>query len=169
MNTSQSDSLYASLVAHIRTTEERSFVLQACTSLEDSIYHTHPERAQELLDELLPHQLAAPVKTALREARNISPRIELSVFVAKLREILNSLPVLSLEMTFEPSEETIALLSRWARHYVQEVVILELRKDVLLLGGVRIAWNGRYLEVNLANMVEDALAHEQSRIQKLLT
>lgn len=159
---------YDTILAQVRTTHERDILKGALDALVKNLYHTKPKPLGEIAEELLPYAINKALVASLGLAHATNDATAMETFFAGLAEALSGLRVIKLELAFEPQEETMAIISRWVRQHVGGDSIIDASVDPLLLGGVRIAFAGKYREVNLADMIESALIREEPRIQEML-
>ena len=159
---------FEAILAAVRTTRERDMLMQAIDACIKNLYHTKPAPLEELLAEIIPYTIAKPLITTMRKQLKDQTTAAIEEFFNKLTEALQALKVLELELAFEAQEPSVALLSRWIREHIGPDVIVEFTEDPLLLGGARIAFQGKFKEINLADVIESVLIRESARIQKIL-
>lgn len=107
----------------------------------------HPEKA--LLEQYGIKKTEA-IMTLLRN-NNINPesRIGIKEFFEKVQEKVSTLPVLSLVLAFEPSEENLQAFSRWFILNTNKQVLFEIKVDTTLIGGALILSEGKYLDYTI--------------------
>ena len=160
---------YDAILAQVRTAHERDIVKGALDALIKNLYHTEPKPLEEIAEDLLPYAISKALVSSTRLAHVADNAAAMEAFLSGLVSALGTFRVVKLELAFEPQEGTIAIVSRWVRQQVGRDSIIDTSLDPLLLGGARIAFAGKYREVNLADMIESALIREEPRIQKLLS
>jgi len=72
----------------------------------------------------------------------------------KLKERLESLPVFSLTIAFEPTEEFRGKLANWIKENVEKKAVLDLKIDKEILGGAIISWQGKYRNYSLSEKLK---------------
>lgn len=159
---------YDAILAQIRSVHERDIVKGALDALVKNLYHTKPKPLKELAEELMPYAISKAFVSSVALAHAANDAAAMETFFSNLARALETFQMVTLELAFEPQEETIALVSRWVRQHIAPNSIIDTSLDPLLLGGARIAFAGKYKEVNLADMIETALIREESRIQEML-
>jgi len=159
---------YGAVLAQVRTAHERDYLKSALDVLLKNLYHTEPKPLEEIAEELLPYAIGKALVASSRLAHAADTAAAMETFLSGLASALGTFRVVKLELAFEPQEETVAIVSRWVRQYLGADSIIDTSLDPLLLGGARIAFAGKYREVNLADMIESALIREESRIQEML-
>ena len=118
------------------------------------IYHTGFNLEQELI-----RQFGLRKKdrflTILRE-NNISIESTQAIkeFFTKLQQMAASIPVLSIILPFEPTDQTLAVLSDWCMLNIKKQMLFDLQVDQRLIGGAAIQYNGKYLDFSVRPKVE---------------
>jgi hypothetical protein len=161
------NNVYENIISNVRTTSERDVIYAGIETLMDSLYRSDGRGIADIIDTDMPHSVAKPLKLSFKSLPDLSVETA-KQFLDGLRDALLQLPVLTLEVAFDPTDETVATLIAWVRENIGPSVILELSVDRSLLGGARIAFGGRFLEKNLAYLIEDALQQKQDSIQQIL-
>jgi len=73
----------------------------------------------------------------------------------KLKEKLKSLPIFSLTIGFEPTEEFKEKLVHWIKENVEKKAVLDLKIDKEILGGAIISWQGKYKNYSLSEKLKN--------------
>ena len=115
----------------------------------------------------MPNTVVRPLKQTLLKLPQASPET-VRAYLEGLAKELAVLHVLTIEIAFDPTEETIAVLTGWIRTYLGNRVIMELLVDRSLFGGARVAYEGRYKEINLATLIEQTMRQKQESIETVL-
>ena len=157
---------YEDIYANIRTVEERGAILTGIESILEALYLKDKDIAS-LIETSMPRAVVKPLRQNLLD-KDISLEA-IKHYLEGLQSALQELQILFLEIAFDPTEETLAILIGWVRHYVGNDVIMELSQDRTLLAGVRISYAGRYTEINLARLVENVVRQRRDMITKLLS
>ncbi|TSC80194.1 MAG: hypothetical protein G01um101429_238 [Parcubacteria group bacterium Gr01-1014_29] len=158
---------YDDICLNVRTTHERSMLYNGIEALTEALYKKKAASLEEIIDTQLPYAVARPLKGTLMRLPLSSPDAA-KEFLAGLHDALTQLQILSLEVAFEPTEETIAVLTVWMREHIGADVIMDISIDRTLLGGSRISFGGRYKEINLASIIESALGDQREIIKHML-
>jgi hypothetical protein len=88
--------------------------------------------------------------TLLREYNvNAEENAQLEDFLNKVKEIVYSLPVVSLVLAFEPKEETLSVLSEWFLINIKKQVIFQISIDSKIIAGAIISFNGKYKDCSV--------------------
>ena len=159
---------FEKIYRNIRTTDERARVEAGIETLLRSLYHPPPESFSSLIDIEMPVPVVRPLKESIMHLAEKGHIESIKSMLERLQGILPHLHVLSLEVAFDPSEETIALLASWIRKHIGTDTIMDLSIDRTLLAGVRLAYAGLYKEINLSHMLENVLQQKEEDIHRLL-
>lgn len=157
---------YENIYTNIRTTDERSMVYSGIETLLDALYK-RKDNVAALIETEMPSAIVRPLKQELIRLSETAPDT-IKDYLEELRNTLEKLEVLSIEIAFTPTEETRAVLTAWMRDHIGNNIIMELSVDHTLLGGARISFEGRYKEINLAFLVETIVRQQHESIQYLL-
>jgi vesicle coat complex subunit len=158
---------YEDIIAAIRTTDERGALYSGIEALQEALYKTDADIITSI-DTEMPHAVVKPLKQALSKLPDTSPDA-IKEFLENMRTALEKASVLTLELAFEPTEETLSVLHMWIQQNLSRTIIMDVSTDRTLLGGARVSFGGRYKEINLATLVANELALRRASIEALLT
>jgi F0F1-type ATP synthase delta subunit len=159
---------YEDIYINIHTVEEKAQVLGGIEIILEHIFKQGVYDMAKIIDTEIPYTVAIPLKTLL-----IKPPLEGNAkiqreFLEGLRNILDMLRIINIEIAFDPTKETISLLAGWIRKQIGKDVIMQLTQDRTLLAGARISFEGRYKEVNLSSILEMVLNEKKESINAIL-
>lgn len=159
---------FEEIYENVRTTEEQGKVLLGIESLLETMYRSSKDGLNTVIQKEIPPPVVASLTEALHHESRAHDTSKIKTYLEGLREAVRAMRVLSLEMAFSPTEETIAVLVGWVRKNIGADVLLELAVDRTLLAGSRLAFHGLYREINLASMVETIIRQKEETIHSLL-
>ncbi len=84
---------------------------------------------------------------------------DLQDFFKKIQEGLSNIPVVSLTVAFEPSEETLRTFSQWFVSNINKQVLFDIHIDPSIIAGVQITYNGKFKDYSIAPVFTDFLSH----------
>lgn len=116
-------------------------------------------------------KLAIPkgiTKVAKKQKVNFNNRQELEDFLTKFKKTLMNLPTVSLTLAFSPSKVLIKKLAAWVKENVGPAVILEIKTDTTILGGLILSFQGRYQDLSLKKKLEERFMIHESRFTNIL-
>jgi F0F1-type ATP synthase delta subunit len=108
----------------------------------------------------------------LRENKiNIFVNSDLKAFLDKIQARISDLPVLSLVVAFEPTDETFKILSEWLILNIHKEVLLDITIDTKLIGGATVSFNGKYADCSIKpqfdQIFQDVLKNNPKAIEKI--
>lgn len=150
---------YEPIYINIRTTSERGTIYAAIETILEALYKKEGD-IDKLIETEMPSAIVRPLKQALMQLPDKSAKT-IQTYLDDLGKQLKLLRTLSLEIAYDPTEETIAVLTTWVRESLGNDIIMELSIDRGLLGGARISCEGRYKEINLATFIEHKMREQE--------
>lgn len=137
--------------------EARDFASRVAT-LSDAVYRTdfHLETALARIFGL--QKKDALLNLMRTSGRTFTTPADFKNFLSSLQSQLNSLPVLSLSLAFEPTDATLKLLTDWFLLNSNRHVLFEISVDPTLIAGVAIRYNGRYVEYSVKPTLQRIIA-----------
>lgn len=147
------------------TKAEANAFLQHVTKVFDSIYTANFNLEKSLVQELGIQKKDAMMKL-LRENKIPETSIPaLQEFFKKIQDTIATLPLISLTIAFEPTDETLKAFSQWFVLTLKKQVIFEIRVDRALIAGATITANGKFKDYSLKT-VFDSILHPSTGTQK---
>lgn len=153
------------ILKQVRTKAEEDIVRDWIGDMRSSIYQ-HNGKRRNAANTGIPGVLGAALSEAAGELEIVGDRSEVKEFFINLQEALDRVPVLKLDLAFEPGGETVRKLRSWTDEKLGENTILDVRVDREILGGARIMFGGRYFEWTLKEEVAKILDREKTKILK---
>lgn len=83
---------------------------------------------------------------------------DLKEFFQTIQKQIASLPLLTLTLAFEPTEQTLKTLSEWFLLNLKKQVLFDITVDQKLIGGATITYNGKYQDYSIRPKVEAIIA-----------
>ncbi len=74
--------------------------------------------------------------------------------LADIKEELLKLPVLKIQLAFLPAQTFIEELSDWLKRNLKKKVLLDIKVNPTIVGGVILEYRGRYLDLSLKREIE---------------
>lgn len=88
-------------------------------------------------------------------------------FLQKMEEQVASLPVLSITMAFEPSEQTLKALSEWFLVNMKKQMIFDITVDRSLIAGSLITFNGKFTDYSIRPIFQRILQDTVNRMVQI--
>lgn len=113
-------------------------------SISEEIYQTGFDLEKTLLKHFGMKKKDKFISLLRNNKINIYVNSELETFFAKIQKRIADLPILSLIVAFEPTEETFKILSDWFLLNIKREVLLDITIDTKILGGATVSFKGKY-------------------------
>lgn len=139
----------------IYTKEQLMYFVSELTSFGSSLYN-----AKNNTDGCLKQSFSVSDKELLLRlmkinAVSITNHLAVAAFIEQLKETLNSVPLMQLTLSFNPSENQVQTFSSWISTNCQKQVLLDIAYDPRIIGGAIIAFNGKYANYSLQKKLTD--------------
>ena len=152
------------ILQEVHTKEDRDRLLDALARIEESLYRSSPDALDAAIRGYVPQHLAPVVRETFVHVPSVQNRDLFTKILTELRQELENVAILRIDIAFEPTEKNIQRISTWVREHIGEGVLLEIGYDKTIFGGARIMFNGRFTEITLAWLIERALKAEKDTL-----
>ena len=88
--------------------------------------------------------------------------------ISALENKIKELPLLTLYLPFEASEEAIRIIGSMTRQLFQSQLLLDIKYDPTLLAGVALVWKGVYKDYSLRSRIEERKKEISDSFKKFL-
>ena len=134
------------------------------SSLSEKLYETDFNLEKILIDNLGIEKKDKFMSLLRNSNVNTGSVSDLKTFFDKLQEDITKLPIFSLALAFEPTEETLKLLDEWFMLNIKKHYIFDISVNPELIAGTAINFNGKYLDCSIKlkfdKIIQDALVTE---------
>jgi hypothetical protein len=139
-----------SLLHHIRTTQEADILLAKIEEMLDALYQLNQPGFTQIFAGELPSTLSKALQDAMsHEGITFAKSTEMKDFLTGLKQLLQTTTILTLTISFPPSDEAISAIAAKAKELYGAQTILEINVQESILGGAMIIMNGKYLDYSL--------------------
>lgn len=148
----------------IHTKKQASEFLDYLDKLSDAFFNVKEPPAKKMKS-LLPYQQYYYLER-LAQKNNVSfENLEqVKEFLGHVKTFIRNIPVVTIEVAFSPSEETIANLSNYIAIYIKRAVLFDIVVNKKLVAGATLSYNGRYKDYSLKKKFDEALRREAETI-----
>lgn len=137
------------------TTADRTMFLWSLKKMEEEFYRTKEQSLSAAVPRIFPKKQAEAILSFCKSnAISLDDFAQVEQLIKTLTEQVTALPVLSVTLSFEPSEETINLLATWVQSNIGHAVLLDIHLDKTILGGAILEWRGIYKDFSLLKKVD---------------
>lgn len=74
---------------------------------------------------------------------------QVQAFLTSLLQRIATLPTLSICLAFEPTDETLEMLSDWFLLHIKQHLLLDITVNKELIAGMTITYNGKYVDTSI--------------------
>ncbi len=137
------------LSAFFITKAQATDVMLRIASVSDKVFTTN-FTLEKTLAELFGIQKKDLLLKLFRE-HNISETSpsDIQAFLKKIQDTIKTLPVITLSIAFEPTEEILKSFSEWFLFTLKKQVVFALEIDITILAGARITCNGKFKDYSV--------------------
>lgn len=152
----------------IRTKDDKEDLISDLLLLENSLFESKSyEDFGMLLRDSVREKTARLINIFLKSLQN-NDTASLKTLIETLKKEIMALKIVSFTLSFDPSEDTILRLSRWAREVLKDSVLIEIKVDKFLLGGVIVVYEGVYKDYSVRRILESKFSKDRGELLKLL-
>jgi F0F1-type ATP synthase delta subunit len=153
---------YAYILSLVKTTRERDLLLEEAAALKKSLFETK----EGSIDDVLKTQVRSEVASILRSKKEQGENME--KYLEGLEDAVEALGEVKLELAFDPTEQTLEVVSNWITQNIGEGYLLDINVDRRILGGAKISFKGKYFDGSLIKMVDAALESNKESIFSMI-
>lgn len=161
------EELYGKLFEEINTLEDSVTFSHQLDDLAASLYKTK-QKFEEKVDEHLDNTYKNEFLN-LVEACKVDVKTPDSVekFINEIKAKLKVLPVISMEIAFEPTTSNILHIAEWISFNLKQKVLLDLKINPRLIGGAVVGFNGKMVNASLKRKIEEKyISLEDLKVKK---
>lgn len=153
------------ILSQIKTKDEANRFIAEIDQLLNSYFRVGESKREEILTSKISYPSAQLFKTII--AKLAGDHAQFEKFLSDLKAEIQSLPVCSITIAFDPSESTLNLISQWVRNNISTHAILDVLSDSSIIGGAKIALGGKYKDMSIKSRLEDLFADEKNVLDML--
>lgn len=165
----QAPSPFQSIIAYVRTTQEAAELLLHIDSLLTRLYTVEQEPFEKIAYASLDPQIAKAIHDEFISLHfSWSNSEEIKNFFNNLKETVQHHAVITLTLSYKPSNESITAFSNWTRTNIDSNTLLEINLDQEMIGGAVIVYKGNYLDLSIKKSLTDYFQKHKNEILKEL-
>ena len=154
-------SIYSDLIKSIRTVEESNELSSEIDTLLEALFKTQGKSFEIALEKIGIKTSQILKAIFLKNNLDLGNLEFVKDFLEKLKAELTKLKIIKLTIAFEPSFQTVEHIYNWVETNLETGFILDLSWDETIIGGISIAFNGKYQELTLRKTLETFLQANQ--------
>ena len=145
------------IISHLYSVEDRAYMLDKLARLEQGTF-----TVKKTFEEQVHEQFSLPIAEALLNAASqakvqTSSAATVQQFLQELQASIRTLPVVTVILGFTPSNDLIRSISKWFDIYTGSKILIGVVIDTGIIGGVKIEWDGKYIDYSLKKLLQEKL------------
>lgn len=163
------NTIYNDILLHIRTTKEVDVLLQKIDGMLDAIFKLNQQSFAQIFAGELRSEISTSVQNSLSQIGvTFAQPAELKEFLTSLKNLLQTTTVLTLTISFAPSDEATSLISSKTKELFGVTTLLEINIQESILGGAMIIFKGKYLDYSLRTKIDQVFKNKSKEITAIL-
>lgn len=156
--------MYSEILSRVRTKREAEILAEEIAKLIESLYKTREGTYEAVLGASVRAWVASELKTLFaKEGLNKEETLR------DLKDRLEKVKVLKLELAFEPTQDAISKIHEWAKANVDENILLDLGYNPAILAGTIITFKGKYGDYSLRKKLDEEFRSKKREIMATLS
>lgn len=144
-----------SIYENIYTLAELQLFYKEIDTIVSNLYHENTN-LEHSLTELVSPEKKEKLLSYLKDGDvDISKQIKVQEALLKLKTIGESIPMVSMVLAFEPTEQILKNLSLWFSRNLNKKVLFSISLERQELGGAYITYNGLYKDLTVSKKVDE--------------
>lgn len=158
--------VYSDILKSTKTVSQAEQLSAEIDQLLTSLYHEGKKEFEKALVSIRA-EIAQIIK---EELISKDPKIEnkemIKEFLTQLKERLQSLKTINLTLAFSPPQQIINNIYEWINKNVGDGYVLDIEVNQDIIGGAKITFQGRYLDLSLKKTLEQVFKNKRKEITK---
>jgi hypothetical protein len=155
--------MFDQILSKIQTTEDQEEVVNEIEILLKSLYQDKGLGFESVLSTSVRAWLASLLRQEFSKED-----IDKEAFLINLKNIITDIPKVHLTLAFEPSQDALNRIVGVIRSSIGGNVIVSLRRDPYLIGGVEIIFEGEYRDFTFKRIFEKEFEKSRSDLLRSL-
>lgn len=139
----------------IKSKEDLIFFLEEIDLASDLILREPKKELSQKLRGRIVSDLVEILEELKKKEKQYQDPQEQIFFLQLLKKYLTSLPKIKIEIAFEPERKTLKKISQWFKENLKKKVILDLKINPKIIGGVKIEYRGKWRDFSLAKKIKE--------------
>lgn len=150
-----------SLFETIYTVSELQLFYKEIDNTISNLYHENIHLEQVLVDLVSPDKKEKIISYLKTNEVDLTKPIEVQEALLKLKIVGDTLPVVSLELAFEPTEQVLKNFTLWFTRNLKKKVLFSISLERKELGGAYITCDGLYKDLTLKTKVDEYFGRQK--------
>lgn len=160
---------FSTILHHIHTTHDVDILLRTIDTLLEGVYQTQNKGLDGYLSFELPSEISSALKENLtKQGVTWENKEAIQKVLTALKAQLHEMTLLTLTISFSPSDQAISRFSAKTKELFGEMTILEINVQESVLAGAIIVYKGMYLDKSLKTRLDQVFKVKSNDIKALL-
>ena len=161
--------IYYDIVKSLKTTQDAEEFLSQLDNLLAKLFKINPDSLDKSLEKIVSSKLAELLRESFKKNNiNQNDHSAIESFLNSIKNQIQQLNILKLQLAFDPSDETINTVFNWVAENYGDGIILDIHRDESILGGAIIAFNGKYKDLSLRKRFENVFGNNKIDLKKTI-
>jgi F0F1-type ATP synthase delta subunit len=145
--------MYSELLSTLTTSRDVALLRQEIQALQTSLFKVKGETFEKVLKTQVRASVAEWISTTLEKYEGKKEK-----FLEDLLKEIEALPMIQVEIAFEPSQEALEQIHAWAVEQVGQNALIDVSIQPDLLGGATISYQGKYFDGSLKENLQELIS-----------
>jgi len=160
--------IYSDILSNIKTVDQTNELGSEVDTLLDNLFKTENNAFEKTLNSISILTMQTLKEAFLKYNISFDDKTMIKEYLIGLKEQLQKLKILKLNLAFETSQNSIDNLFAWVLKNLGSGIILNINTDKSIIGGAIIEFNGRYKDLTLKKKLEEVFASKREEITRTL-
>lgn len=156
------------ILEQVRTKEERDEISLVIESTRRSAYMLKGVKTEDILKMHMPYRFFRFLEEVMGREEAEKKSEGLGQFLQDLKKRLEAMEVLKVDLAVEPNEELIDQMHSWVHRELGRGIVFDIHSDKTILGGIRIVYRGRYVNLTLQDKILEVMKREKQKIFEII-
>lgn len=148
--------MYSDLLSQLTTSRDVALLREEIQALQTSLFKVKGETFEKVLKSKLRASVAEWITATLAKYEGKKEK-----FLEDLLKEIEALPMVQVEIAFEPSQEALEQIHTWVVEQIGQNALIDVHIQSDLLGGATVSYQGKYfdgsLKENLQGIIDTAI------------
>ena len=156
--------VYSDILKTTRTVDDAQKLASEIDFLNESMFHEGKKEFENVLKKVKPKLAQIIQEEFINKDPTYSNKDMIKDFLTQLKERVLALKTVTLEIAFEPSQETIENIHNWILKNIDTDYVLDIVVDNNIVGGVNLTYEGKYKDFSLKKKLDEAFETKRQEI-----
>lgn len=149
------------ILSRVGTVDEQQWLLEELQALENSLYKTGEGNWEAVVNSRLGSEFAGIIFKEINDAG-----IDKKKYLRELMVAVKAMKTIKVTIAINPTKNLVSNITEWVKRNLNAGIIVSVETDKSIIGGARIAFNGKYSDYSLKKIWENTWGNKQEEILK---